>query len=41
VLHPKTLEDIVRKSGQGLKLTVIDSRTRQKHAVDVTFGADR
>ena len=41
VLHPKTLEEIVRKSGQNLKLMVIDPRTQKKTPVDVTLGAIR
>jgi serine protease Do len=41
VLHPKTLDDIVRKSGPTLKLTVIDPRSRQKNAVEVSLGAER
>jgi S1-C subfamily serine protease len=39
VLHPKTLDEIVRKSGPVLKLVVVDPRTRNKTPVDVNFGA--
>jgi serine protease Do len=41
VLHPKTLDDIVRKSGPTLKLIVVDPRTRQKTPVEVKLGAER
>ena len=41
VLHPKELDDLVRKSGPTLKLTVVDPRTRQKSAVEVKLGAPR
>jgi S1-C subfamily serine protease len=41
VLHPKTLDEVVRQSGPTLKLMVIDPRTRQKTAVEVKLGADR
>jgi serine protease Do len=41
VLHPKTLDDLVRKSGPVLKLIVVDPRTRQKHPVEVKLGPDR
>lgn len=39
VLHPKTLDEVVRKSGPSLKLMVVDPRTRQKTAVEVKLGA--
>ena len=35
VLHPKNLEEAVRKSGPTLKLMVVDPRTQKKTAVDV------
>jgi serine protease Do len=38
VLHPKTLDDLVRKSGPTLKLMVIDARTNTKTAVEVNLG---
>ncbi len=41
VLHPKTLDEIVRNSGPTLKLMVIDPRTRKKTPVDVQLGAGR
>ncbi len=41
VLHPKTLDEIVRQSGPSLKLMVIDPRTRQKTPVEVKLGSDR
>jgi S1-C subfamily serine protease len=37
VLHPKNLEEIVRKSGPTLKLMVVDPRTQKKTAVDVSL----
>ena len=41
VLHPKTLDEIVRQSGPTLKLMVIDPRTHQKTPVEVKLGNDR
>ncbi len=41
VLHPKELDEIVRKSDGALKLTVLDPRTRQKSAVEVKLGTGR
>jgi serine protease Do len=41
VLHPKTLDEVVRNSGPVLKLTVVNPRTRQKSAVEVRLGAER
>jgi S1-C subfamily serine protease len=41
VLHPKNLDDIVRKSGSTLKLMIVDPRTQKKTPVGVTLGADR
>jgi serine protease Do len=41
VLHPKTLDEVVRKSGAILKLTVVKSRTNQKAPVDVKLDSDR
>jgi S1-C subfamily serine protease len=41
VLHPKNLDDIVRKSGSTLKLMVVDPRTQKKTPVEVTLAADR
>jgi S1-C subfamily serine protease len=38
VLHPKTLDDLVRKSGPSLKLIVIDPRTNKKTSVEVNLG---
>jgi serine protease Do len=37
VLHPKNLEEAVRKSGPTLKLIVVDPRTQKKTAVDVNL----
>jgi serine protease Do len=37
VLHPKNLEEAVRKSGPTLKLMVVDPRTQKKTAVDVNL----
>ncbi len=41
VLHPKELDELVRKSGPTLKLVVVNPRTRQKSSVAVKLGADR
>ena len=41
VLHPKELDEAVRKSGPTLKLVVVDPRNREKHTVEVKLGADR
>jgi S1-C subfamily serine protease len=41
VLHPKELEEAVRKSGPRLTLTVVDPRTRSKSTVEVRLSADR
>lgn len=41
VLHPKELEEAVRKSGPRLTLTVVDPRTRSKSTVEVRLPADR
>src|SRR5262249_24671571 len=41
VLHPKNLDDIVRKSGSTLKLMVVDPRTQKKTPVEVMLEADR
>jgi S1-C subfamily serine protease len=41
VLHPKELEEAVRKSGPKLTLTVVDPRTRNKSTVEVRLAADR
>jgi serine protease Do len=41
VLHPKELDELVRKSGPTLKLMVVDPRTRQKSAIEVKLGAER
>jgi serine protease Do len=41
VLHPKTLDEVVRKCGALLKLTVVNSRTHQKAPVDVKLDSDR
>ena len=38
VLHPKNLDEIVRKSGANLKLMVVDPRTQRKTPVDVKLG---
>jgi hypothetical protein len=38
VLHPKTLDEIVRKSGPVLKLVVVDPRTGKKTPVEVKLG---
>jgi S1-C subfamily serine protease len=38
VLHPKTLEEVVRKSAPLLKLMVVDPRTNKKSAVEVNLG---
>jgi serine protease Do len=37
VLHPKNLEEAVRKSGPTLKLIVVDPRTQKKTPVDVNL----
>jgi serine protease Do len=37
-LHPKTLDEVVRKSASTLKLTVIDPRTNKKTPVEVNLG---
>src|SRR5262249_39790297 len=41
VLHPKDLEEAVRKSGPKLTLTVVNPRTRNKSTVEVRLSADR
>jgi S1-C subfamily serine protease len=41
VLHPKELEEAVRKSGPKLTLTIVDPRTRNKSNVEVRLAADR
>jgi serine protease Do len=41
VLHPKTLDEVVRNSGPVLKLTVVNPRTRQKSVLEVRLGAER
>jgi S1-C subfamily serine protease len=41
VLHPKELDEQVRKSGATLKLIVVDPRQRQKTPVEVKLGGDR
>jgi serine protease Do len=41
VLHPKTLDEIVRNSGPVLKLMVVDPRTRKKTPVEVQLGGGR
>ncbi len=41
VLHPKTLDDLVRKGGTILKLVVVSPRTNQKTQVDVKLDSDR
>ena len=38
VLHPKTLEELVRKSAATLKLQVVDPSTNKKTLVDVKLG---
>ena len=38
VLHPKTLDELVRKSAPVLKLMVVDPRTNKKTPVDVNLG---
>jgi len=38
-LHPKTLDEVVRKSPSTLKLTVIDPRSNKKTAVQVDLGS--
>ena len=38
VLHPKTLDELVRKSAAVLKLQVVDPRTNKKTPVDVNLG---
>jgi serine protease Do len=38
VLHPKTLDEVVRKSAAVLKLQVVDPRTNKKTPVDVNLG---
>jgi serine protease Do len=38
VLHPKTLDELVRKSAPMLKLQVVDPRTNKKTPVDVNLG---
>ena len=37
-LHPKTLDEVVRKSSATLKLTVIDPRNNKKTPVEVNLG---
>jgi S1-C subfamily serine protease len=39
VLHPKDLEDLVRKSAPVLKLIVVDPHTNKKTPVEVNLGA--
>ncbi len=41
VLHPKELDELVRKSGPTLKLMVVNQRTGQKSPVEVKLGAER
>jgi serine protease Do len=41
VMHPKELDEAVRKSGPTLKLMVVGAGTRQKTAVEVKLGAPR
>jgi serine protease Do len=41
VLHPKTLDEAVRKGGAILKLVVVSPRTNQKTQVDVKLDSDR
>jgi S1-C subfamily serine protease len=41
VLHPKDLDEVVRKSGPRLTLTVVDPRTRNKSTIEVRLAADR
>jgi S1-C subfamily serine protease len=38
VLHPKTLDEVVRKSAAVLKLIVVDPRTNKKTPVEVNLG---